>query len=137
MISSLWGQERWVMLIALHRLKQLGKQKLAKIWLQMSNQSETQTGRTPESWCRCFSVLTHFVMMNTSRDSSVMFCPCVLWSDLLWLLLLSLLVSFWLPAVNQILTNLKTTNYDSLVKNKRTDKSLYSPRTNNTPFSWL
>lgn len=33
------------MLIALHRLKQLGKQKLAKIWLQMSNQSETQTGR--------------------------------------------------------------------------------------------
>ena len=51
------------MLIALHRLKQLGKQKLTKIWLQMSNQSETQTGRTlKESWCRCFSVLTHFVM---------------------------------------------------------------------------
>ena len=33
------------MLIALHRLKQLGKQKVTKNWLQMSNQSETETDR--------------------------------------------------------------------------------------------
>ena len=91
--------------------------------------------QTQTDWSRCDSVLTHFVMMNTSRDSAAR-STRVLWSDLLWISLLSLLVSFWLPAVNQIITNLKTTNYDSLVENKRTDKSLYFPRKFINPFSW-
>ena len=58
------------MLIALHHLKQFGKQKLTKIWLQMSNQSVETDSDWLKSPCRCVSVLTHFVMMNTSRDSA-------------------------------------------------------------------
>ena len=102
------------MLIALHRLKQLGKQKVTKNWLQMSNQSETETDRL-DLVLMCWDWCHH----EYYRVSGVMIC--VLWREVLWILLLSLLVSFWLPAVNQIRTNLKTPNHDSLIveKNKR------------------
>ena len=79
----------------------------------------------------CWHILWWWIPPVTAARSTR-----VLWSDLLWISLLSLLVSFWLPAVNQIITNLKTTNYDSLVENKRTDKSLYFPRKFINPFSW-
>ena len=58
------------MLIALHRLKQLGKQKVTKNWLQMSNQSETETDRL-DLVLMCLRMLCHH---EYYRVSGVMIC---------------------------------------------------------------